>query len=355
MASAIYFDGMTAHDRPVELSIVLDRLQFQGPDVGTLSWSLSSLRPVERYVRRRPLRFTTFAQPGARIILHDERMIAELLRLAPQLKGGASPQMIKQATVWTLGTLLVIGIIGYLLVQYAPQRLAFVMPDSWRDRVGGQVEVALTEGAAACSAKEGAAALSAMAARIAEGTPDLPPLRITVYNVPVMNAFAMPGDRIVITRELIRRATRAEQVAGVLAHEIGHSLKRHPEASIVRATGLEVLVGILTGGNSNIATAASLVTLLTYSRGAEAEADQVAIDLLTNASIDPMGLKEFFEIILAEEGEPSTGAWGSIGSALSTHPGTKERIDKIKPLPSGIEARPVLTDQQWQALRNICS
>lgn len=355
MASAIYFDGMTAHDRPVTLSIVLDRLQLQGPEVDTKSWSLASLRPVERYVKRRPLRFTNYAQPSARVILHDERMIAELLRLAPQLKGGLSAKVLKQATLWTAGTLLVVGMIGYVLVQFAPQRLAFMMPDSWRDRVGSQVETALTDGAKACTSPGGAAALAAMAARLAEGTPDLPPLRITVYNVPVMNAFAMPGDRIVITRELIRRSTRPEQVAGVLAHEIGHSLKRHPEASIVRATGLEVLVGILTGGNSNIATAASLVTILTYSRGAESEADQVAVDLMTNAAIDPMGLKEFFEIILGEEGEPSSGAWKRIGSALSTHPGTAERISRIKPLPPDIEAKPVLDETQWQALRGICS
>ncbi len=44
-----------------------------------------------------------------------------------------------------------------------------------------------------------------MAARLAEGTPDLPPLTIHIYDVPVMNAFAMPGERIVITAELIRR------------------------------------------------------------------------------------------------------------------------------------------------------
>ena len=68
-----------------------------------------------------------------------------------------------------------------------------------------------------------------------------------------------------------------------------------------------------------------------------------------------MGLKEFFEIILAEEGKPSTGAWRKISSAIATHPGTEDRIKKIHPLPDNIAARPVMTGDQWQALKKICS
>ncbi len=75
---------------------------------------------------------------------------------------------------------------------------------------------------------------------------------------------------------------------------------------------------------------------------------------MTDAAIDPLGLREFFEIMLAEEGKPSTGTWGKIESSLSTHPGTEDRIKKIGPLPDGITPRPVMTEAQWQSLRAIC-
>jgi beta-barrel assembly-enhancing protease len=69
-------------------------------------------------------------------------------------------------------------------------------------------------------------------------------------------------------------------------------------------------------------------------------------------------LKTFFEKILKLDGGRSDnterGMFDSIGSVLSTHPDTKERISEIKPLPAGVKAKPSLTDPEWQALKKIC-
>ncbi len=112
-------------------------------------------------------------------------------------------------------------------------------------------------------------------------------------------------------------------------------MRRHSEAQLVRATGLQFLLALITGGGSDtLSSIAGIAAILTYSREAESEADDLAVKLMTDAAIDPLGLREFFEIMLAEEGKPSTGTWGKIESSLSTHPGTEDRIKKIGPCPT---------------------
>jgi Zn-dependent protease with chaperone function len=355
MSKALFFDGQTAADQQVTLSLGAGSLRFEGDATAPQNWAYADLEAIEKHQTGHPFRISNRAQPHARLVIRDDALALKLIGHAPQLEGGLSLKTAGKVAAWIAGGLAAVGIAGYLVVQFAPQKLAFILPDSWRDRVGTQVEISLTEGAKQCTGSEGVSALGAMAARIAEANPDLPPLSIRVYDVPVMNAFAMPGERIVITRELIRRANRPEQVAGVLAHEVGHVMRRHSEAQLVRATGLQILLSIITGGGSDTVTSiVGVATILTYTREAEAEADDVAVKLMTDAAIDPLGLKEFFEILLAEEGKSSSGRWGQITSVLSTHPGTEDRIKKIQPLPDGIAARPVLSDAQWNALRKIC-
>ena len=80
-----------------------------------------------------------------------------------------------------------------------------------------------------------------------EGT--VGPLAITVINLPFENAFATAGGHMVITARLIEMAHSPEEVAGVLAHEIGHGIERHPEVALVRGVGLAVLMEFITGGH----------------------------------------------------------------------------------------------------------
>jgi predicted Zn-dependent protease len=195
-------------------------------------------------------------------------------------------------------------------------------------------------------------------ARIIEGNPDLPPVQIRVYDMPIMNAFAMPGERVVVTAELIRRADRPEEVAGVVAHELGHVMHRHGEAQLVRMAGLQILLAVVTGGGGGdtLSQFAGVATILNYSRAAEEEADQYAVETMTAAAIDPQGLKTFFEKIMKEEGASAGNpVTGKIGQILATHPGTEDRISKIGPLPAGVVARPVMSEEQWVALKGICS
>jgi len=353
---AIYFDGEVAADRRVVLSLAPDGLRIVGEDIAEQHWPLTSLTAIGRYHAGHPLRISSEHRPTARLVIADPEFASRLLSQSPQLRGGLQPHRLRRAAIWVAAGLAVLFAGLYLVLNFAPQRLAQVLPDSWRERVGQQVEASLTNGARECRTAAAAAALSSLVSRLAEGTPDMPPVTVRVYDMPVMNAFAMSGNRIVVTSGLIARAETPDQVAGVLAHELGHVVYRHPEAQIIRATGLQVLISAVTGGNSEtLGSVAGLAAILRYSRSAEEEADDYALAVLRAAQLDPMALRRFFELVLRQEGTPSTGAFGKIESVLATHPGTKERIKKIEPLPEGVLTRPALSKDQWQALKAICS
>ena len=102
-------------------------------------------------------------------------------------------------------------------------------------------------GTKACSSPKGQSALGAMVANLVEGNPDLPPIAVHIYKIPIMNAFAVSGGSIIITEELIGTAGRPDESASVLAHEIGHVAHLHPEAQLVLLMGVEVLENIFTG------------------------------------------------------------------------------------------------------------
>lgn len=358
---AIFFDGEIARDRAIMLDQIDGHLVFSGADVPKTSWSISGLHPIDPPTPGQPFRITHDSRPGARLIIRDEAFVQSLVTQNGHLKGGYSWRHLRQVAVWTVGGFLAIAALGYVLVSFLPQKIAFILPDEWRNRVGDQVVASLVENARRCTTPAGESAKATMIAAIAEGNPDLPPLSMDIYDLEVVNAFAAPGGKIIFTRGILQKADRPEEIAGVLAHEIGHVAYRHPETQLVRLTGLQVLISVMSGTNGGDFTSnvAALAALFSYSRDAEREADAYARKTMDKASIDPMGLRTFFEKINKPDGGGNSAskdktALGRIGNVFSTHPGTEERIKAITPLPAGRSAVQVMTQEQWQALQKIC-
>jgi beta-barrel assembly-enhancing protease len=353
---AIYFDGETARDNRVSADLGVHGIIFSGEGVKSQTWSLGGLTAIDPPHIGYSLRLAHESHPGARLIVPDGGFSAELLSLAPYLKGGFNSKRALRLFYWIGGGLVIFASLIYFTLNFAPQRIAILLPDTWSARVGEQMEASLVDKAKVCHTHGGDGAIAVMLGNLAEGNPDMPPLQVRVYDIPVMNAFTLPGGHIVMTRGLIERASAPEEVAGVLAHEIGHAAHHHPEAQLVRVAGLQVLLSVATGtsGGTSTSSIAGLAAILRSSRDAEREADAYAVAMMSGARIDPMGLKHFFEKVLAEEGKSSGGALSKLGTVFSTHPGTAERIDLIKPLPDGVQPEPPVSDAQWKDLKAIC-
>ena len=356
--AATYYDGQSAGDNPV--SVVFDgaAIAISGPNTGKIIWPVSGLHAIDPPALGHVFRLTHDGWPGARLVVRDEAFIVSLIERAPQLKGGVSFADMGKILAWIVGGLALAGLATWALIYLMPDQLAQVMPNSWRIRTGNAIEAAMADGAKRCDSTAGEEALGALIGDLAEGNPDLPPVSIHIYDIPVMNAFAVSGGNIIVTRKLLDQADVPEELAGVLAHEIGHVYYRHPEAQMIRATGLQVLASVITGSNGgNFGTNAALMAaLVQHTREMEAQADGYARQALDNASIDPQGLKRFFEKVLALEKKHGidSGPFAALGNILSDHPGTEDRIKLIKPLSPGKVAKPPMSPEQWQALKKIC-
>jgi Zn-dependent protease with chaperone function len=179
--------------------------------------------------------------------------------------------------------------------------------------------------------------LDALAADLLAVVPDTGyELELYLADDPTLNAFALPGGKMVINSGLILAAETPEEVLGVVSHEIAHVTERHSLRQIVGSVGLFVLVQTLFGDVSGIAAVladggADLLTL-GFSRDAERDADSVGFGYMLEAEIDPAGMVGIFEK-LQHESEKAMGDLAEYEeslSFLSTHPAIGERIESLK-------------------------
>jgi beta-barrel assembly-enhancing protease len=140
-----------------------------------------------------------------------------------------------------------------------------------------------------------------------------------VKDDPSINAFALPGGYVVVHRGLIAAAASADELAGVLAHEVQHVERRHSLKGMIHDAGWAAALNLVLGNASGVAS--SLIYqagALSYSRDLEREADHYGVMALVAADIDPAGLVRFFRTLMAQA--PETVA------LLSSHPASAERI-----------------------------
>jgi predicted Zn-dependent protease len=215
----------------------------------------------------------------------------------------------------------------------------------------------MTEGYKLCVDPKGQAALAHLTARLEKAAPTGTTFNVRVYDWSLMNAFAVPGNEIVLTKGLIDKAQTPGEVAGVLAHEMGHGIEMHPETAIIRGVGLAAAVQVMLGGTTGggLANVGLMLAQLGYSRDAERQADQRAIELLKGAAIAPKGLASFFQRVMDMEAEKNaSGSKSDAFAWLRTHPPVKERLALVRHQ-SDYPATPALDEQSWQDLKSICN
>jgi len=147
-----------------------------------------------------------------------------------------------------------------------------------------------------------------------------------VLDISDINAFSLPGGWVYVDKGLID-ATHGSvnEVAGVIAHEIGHVQARHAAEMMGREEIYGIAIGTLTKGNTaQWASVFANLNLLHYSREDEYQADRLAVDYLLPSPYNPQGLIDFFEYLLARQGEGHTPQF------LRTHPLTRDRITRLQ-------------------------
>ena len=362
-APARYFDGVSAAPVPVVVSFGARSLVIMDHDgAARAHWPLARLRAVSARGDRQA-QIAPEGESAERLALEDREMIAAVEAVCPRLyareadrRGGG------RAALWGVAALAaVVVMVVAILPALAGQLAALIPPERERQigtavvrQVRGLLEATGSGAPGFCSAPAGIAALEGMTLRLEE-TVVLPyPLAVSVIDHPMVNAFAAPGGRIVLFRGLIETAETPEEVAGVLAHEMGHVLARDPTVGVLRTAGTAGIFGLLVGdvlGASVVVATSELMLNAHYQREAEMRADRTALTILDRAGLPSDPLAGFFARMAREHGDAR-----GVLRYFASHPALDDRAEAAAAADDGREAafRPVLSDQDWVALGGIC-
>jgi len=151
-------------------------------------------------------------------------------------------------------------------------------------------------------------------------------IEVLVLNSPVVNALTFPGGLIVVYSGLINSLDSAEEMAAVLAHELGHVVNRDSMKSLSRQIGLSIFFSLFGGRNAQVLVERIIqeATNIRFSRAVESRADDYALDLLTAAEIDPANLGAALDNLKKE----NKHELGTILKYIDSHPEIDTRIKK---------------------------
>jgi Zn-dependent protease with chaperone function len=174
--------------------------------------------------------------------------------------------------------------------------------------------------------------------------------RVEVVRRKEANAFALPGGHVYVFEGLLAKSETPDELAGVIAHEMGHVVHRDGTRAVLESAGLSFLFGMMLGdfvGGGAVVIAAKTVLSSSYSRHAEAAADAYSVELMQKVEADPKALAAILSRIASAKEEGF--------ELLRDHPNTKARIAAISQATVEDQPRPLLTAAEWKALKAMCA
>lgn len=360
-----FFDGMTSTRHDVTVEAAPERLRVRAADGALLAeWAYDELQalPAPESV----LRLGRHDSPIlARLEIRDVALAAAVKQLAVTLDptGAAERRSRVKVVGWTLAACVSIVLVAFFGLPAIVDRAAPLIPMSVERHLGNAVDAQVRsmldtstrsgkpfECGTAESEKAGRAALEKMIGGL-ERAADLPiPLKTIVVRRKEANAIALPGGHIYVFQGLVDKSNNPDELAGVIAHEIGHVANRDGTRSILQAAGVSLLFGILLGdftGGGLVVMAARQIVQSSYSRDVEAGADLFSVRLMNKIGADARALGTILGRIAGED--------LPVISIILDHPQTKDRAAAIEAAAgSARAAKPVLAPEEWTALKGIC-
>ena len=363
---ARYFDGRSAQRRQVFVSLDVEsqRLTIHdhlGADLDI--WPLETLRQMRDDAGAGMVLCSGAVDPGeARVILANARAIAAIKAACPNLtKATVTPRTWGKIVAWVGASTAAVALMVFVIVPALAGQLAVFIPPERETRVGSAVlrhiERLLLDKDAGdwrCTNPKGQMALEQMAQALQQGQEFPYAIQVGVVDHAMINAFALPGGHIIVMRGLIDMAETSDQLAAVLAHELGHVAQRDPIEQALRAAGraglLSLVLGDATGGAA-LALAGEALISAKNSRDVEARADDFALAQMTKAGVSPEALAEFFELLLEEMGNSALDlGW------ISSHPPSAARAAHARAaVQLERDYKKTVSPEQWQAIQQICA
>ncbi|MEQ6201881.1 M48 family metallopeptidase [Sulfitobacter sp. HNIBRBA2951] len=358
---SVYFDGDTPLPRDVTLNVdrVQGVLEISSPALGVspLRWPLDEIRQLDDTAGRSNVILRWMHDPLARLHLGDMR----LLRDMPRLQRRAPPKGRGRLAAWAVTAVAAVALQIGVLVPLLADRLATFVPPAGERALGeatfGQIRSALAGAGLppldTCDDPAGLAALETMLVGLGveRGTEDA--IKVFVLDHEMVNAFALPGGYVVFFRGMIDAALSPNEIAAVMAHEVGHVVNRDPTRHALRSAGSIGILGLLFGdfaGGAAVLFLTEKLIAANYAQGAESGADFYAYGALEDAGVSPAALGDMFERLRDKYGDTE-----GVVSHFVSHPTLSSRIERARSA-----ARPdfryldILSDSDWADLKAVC-
>ncbi len=348
--AAVYFDGVSSRRRAVALRFA-DRLEIADHEQTLATWDYGEIRRADG-----PSGMLRLGCPAvsalARLEVRDAALAAELTsrcqRLDENTPGRRGVAVIVGWSVAAAVSIVCVVLFGLPLIA---DRLAPLLPDAFERRLGevADSQVRKIFDGKACNNPAGQKAFVKLVTAIRESAGLDTSVQSGVLSSVIPNAFALPGGRIYLFDGLLAKAENPDEIAGVLAHELGHLKHRDSMRGLIRDGSTSFLIGLLfgdiTGSSALIFGSRTLVTS-SHSREAETSADGFAIEVMHRLGrpAKPTG-----ELLLRVTGKEGKGL-----SIISSHPLSEDRLARMSREDRSASGPPLLTAQEWRSLKSIC-
>jgi Zn-dependent protease with chaperone function len=361
--SGIFFDGNSSARQAVTVELAPADLVLRSREGQLLAqWPYAELN--QAHSPDQVLRLGRGRESLARLEIRDPAFAAAIDDKATAVDRTGAVQRRMNMKVAAL-VILAVGSIGAMTLFALPTlatRLTPLLPYGVERKLGQAVDAQLRaslgsdiagmplECGEGVGERPGRAALSALIARLEAEAALAMPLQAGVMRRQEPNAIALPGGRIYVFEGLIAKAHTPDELAGVIAHELGHVVRRDGVKALLETAGLSFLFGTLFGdfvGGGAIVIAARSVLQSSYSRETEAAADAYAVALMNKVG----GKAEALGALLSR----IDALHGAGPAILSDHPQTAQRVAAIRSLAKPGAGGPLLDDAQWASLKNICA
>jgi Zn-dependent protease with chaperone function len=299
----------------------------------------------------------------ARLEVRDAALAAAIGERASSLdRGGAADRRLRQRVVVlslaAIASLVLTAIFGMpVLANKITPLIPLPMEKKFGEAIDKQVRPLLDTGdrgaafqcGTAPAEAQGRKSLDKLVRRLETAANGPYRARVDVVRRKQANAFALPGGHVYVLEGLLAKSETPDELAGVIAHEMGHVVHRDGTRAVLQSAGLSFLFGMMLGdfvGGGAVVIAAKTVLSSSYSRHAEAAADKYSVELMQKIEADPKALAAILSRIASDKDEGV--------ALLHDHPETKDRIAAINKVTVDDPPKPLLTGAEWKALKAIC-